>query len=127
MKQRFSLWGLIFLTIMMCAQGVKAQDYTVDGITYTLSNGEWSVIGCSETLVDALIKESIDGHPVTSIGEKAFYQIETLKNVLIPETVTKIGKRAFRGCTLLSNITLPESITHLDDYAFYNCGNNGLL
>lgn len=120
--------SLAATALFLSLQAAMAQDYTIDGIEYTKVDGSvLQVTGAADDLVDAIIADSIDGMPVTSIGEKAFYQIETLKIVIIPEGVTTIGKRAFRGCTVLSNVTIPASVTRLDDYAFYNCGSNGLM
>lgn len=120
--------SLTALALLLSLQTAMAQDYTRDGIEYTkVGDSVLQVTGAADDLVNAIIANSIDGMPVTSIGEKAFYQIVTLKNVIIPEGITSIGKRAFRGCTVLSNVTLPASITSLGDYAFYDCGNNGTM
>ena len=35
--------------------------------------------------------------------------------------VTEIGNEAFYGCTLLTSITIPESVTEIRDGAFYGC------
>ena len=43
----------------------------------------------SETSVN--IPSTIDGKPVTSIGEKAFFNCFTLTSVTIPDSVTSIG------------------------------------
>ncbi len=58
---------------------------------------------------------------VTGIGEKAFYQTPTIKEVILPDTVTFIGALAFAGCTALEKIEIPASVTYIDEFAFYGC------
>lgn len=90
------------------------------------------------------IPREYDGKPVTSIGNYAFYNCESLESVIIPNTVTSIGnyafycceslksvtigngvtsigKRAFWGCESLKSVTIPNSVTNIGDWAFYNC------
>lgn len=59
--------------------------------------------------------------PVTSIGEKAFYLNNYLKNIEIPNTVTAIGSQAFYGAESLTEIIIPESVTEIGEKAFYGC------
>lgn len=58
---------------------------------------------------------------VSAIGERAFYQTPTIKEVILPDTVTSIGAMAFAGCTALERIEIPASVTTIDEYAFYGC------
>ena len=58
---------------------------------------------------------------VTSIGEGAFYNCESLTNITIPNSVRSIGEDAFGECTGLTNITIPNSVTSIGDYAFEWC------
>lgn len=58
----------------------------------------------------AVIKDSmvIDGvvYQVTSIGAKAFYKNDTLKNVIICHSIKKIDKMAFYECKSLKSIVI---------------------
>lgn len=56
-----------------------------------------------------------------SIGEKSFYECDTLKSIEIPEGVESIGERAFGGCTELEKIVVPESLTKISSSAFALC------
>ena len=82
------------------------------GITITGYKG-------SDTLVT--IPDTIDGRRVTSIGEYAFCDCESLTSVTIPDSVTSIGYRAFEDCTSLTSVTIPDSVTSIGNEAFYNC------
>ena len=74
--------------------------------TPTLELTEWY----DDNFKTAVIKDSmvIDGvvYQVTSIGAKAFYKNDTLKNVIICHSIKKIDKMAFYGCKSLKSIVI---------------------
>ncbi len=72
--------------------------YRVDGI------GE-----CKDTVIR--IPNEYNKLPVTEIGEKAFFENDTIVSVKIPNTVVTIGDKAFSGCTELKNVTMPDYVT----------------
>ena len=58
---------------------------------------------------------------VTSIGEEAFDNCNSLTGIIIPKGVTSIGDRAFRLCTRLNGVTLPDGVTSIGCDAFGGC------
>ncbi|MBR4768656.1 MAG: leucine-rich repeat domain-containing protein [Lachnospiraceae bacterium] len=67
------------------------------------------------------------GEGITSIGELAFYDCESLSNVILPNTLREIGIRAFKDCTSLSYLNLPSSLYVIAESAFENCSKlNGI-
>ena len=66
------------------------------------------------------------GDCVTSIGERAFYECDSLTSIVIPSGVTSIGSWAFAHCSGLTSITIPDSVTSIGDWAFYDCGGSSL-
>ena len=56
---------------------------------------------------------------VTSIGERAFYNLNYLHDVIIPEGVTSIGDRAFAVCGI-DHLLIPNSVTTIGNYSFDN-------
>ncbi|WP_337667636.1 leucine-rich repeat protein [Prevotella sp.] len=58
---------------------------------------------------------------VTTIGDSAFADCESLTNITIPNSVTVIGYRAFYGCKSLTTINIPNSVTTIGDGAFIMC------
>ena len=67
------------------------------------------------------IPGTIDGKPVTSIGDHAFDSCMSLTSMTIPIGVTSIGDSAFYYCTSLASVTIPIGVTSLGDYSFYYC------
>lgn len=55
---------------------------------------------------------------VTSIGDYAFYNIDTLQSVSIPQTVTTIGEWAFYDCSGLFGIDIPGNVRTIEKGAF---------
>ena len=58
---------------------------------------------------------------VTDIGEEAFADCHTLKEVKIGKNVTNIGKGAFRFSMPLKSITIPGSVVNIGEGAFFGC------
>ena len=92
----------------------------LDTFTYTVQNGNATIVGCSSENEAITVPSSIEGYPVTAIGYKAFADKSQIKSVLLPTTITHIDSYAFYNCTNLENITLGTSLDEIGDYAFYN-------
>ena len=58
---------------------------------------------------------------VTTIGNWAFFGCESLTNINIPNSVTTIGNSAFNGCESLTSINIPNSVTTIGNSAFNGC------
>lgn len=54
------------------------------------------------------------------IADGAFYGVETLNTLKIPEEITQIGKFAFARSSVIS-VVVPEGVTSIDYAAFYHC------
>jgi len=88
--------------------------------TCTTSNGQITITGYNGSAATVEIPATIDGLPVTSIGDTAF-QGKSLTGVTIPSSVKTIGYKAFDGCQGLTSITIPSSVTSLGAGAFNQC------
>ena len=58
---------------------------------------------------------------VTSIGNYAFYNYDSLTSVTIGNGVTSIGEDAFRSCGSLTSVTIGNGVTRIGKDAFKSC------
>jgi len=106
--------GTITLNEYIGSGGAVTIPDSLDGLPVT-SIGENTFLRCS-TLISVTIPDS-----VTNIGITAFFQCESLTSVEIPDSVTTIGDQAFAGCTSLTNLTLGSSVTSIGRSVFSQC------
>ena len=67
------------------------------------------------------ISSVIIPNSVTSIGNEAFYNCDSLTNVTIGDSVSSIGYSAFYSCDGLTSVTIGNSVTYIDSGAFSDC------
>ena len=64
---------------------------------------------------------TIDGLPVTSVGDWVFFDCANVTDITIPNSVTNIGDASFFGCSSLTSIVIPGSVISVGSYAFSYC------
>ncbi len=102
------------------AVGTKAAT-TSDGLVYSISNREATITGYTGSATELVIPSTIEGYPVTSIGNESFSWCKSLTSITIPKGITTIGNDAFYFCSNLESITIPDSVTSIGKYAFCGC------
>ena len=120
------LFAILLACLMLLPGGIamaeEAEALTSGDYEYTLNDdGSASITDYSGNAKALTVPAELDGHSVTSIGDKAFYDCESLTTITLPDSVTSIGNYAFFWCTSLTAITLPDSVTSIGDYAFNCC------
>ena len=98
-----------------------AETATVDGLLwqYSVSDGKATVEKLLTPGVEnVVIPGEINGCKVVTIGEKAFYQNENIRTVVIPEGVTVVGGQAFLECVNLLDAKLPSTLKRIENSAF---------
>lgn len=101
--------------LLLCAPSSLAQI----PFTYTNDNGAITITKYTGDGGALTIPDTIDGLPVTRIGDSAFYEATwRLGSVVIPNTVTSIGVSAFESCSGLTNIVIGNSVTNIGYRAF---------
>ena len=89
------------------------------GPDYTINSGAITITGYSGPIGDALIiPGTINGLPVTTIGDYAFEGRANLTSVSIPNNVTSIGDNAFAGCTNLMKVYFQGNAPSADSSVF---------
>ena len=86
-----------------------------------LIRGDYSSYGWESLEIPATV--SLDGtfYRVTRIDKDAFWNVNSLKKVIMPEGLLFIGNQAFQYCYGLREIHLPSTLKAIGDYAFANC------
>jgi hypothetical protein len=88
---------------------------------YTTNSGTITIRGYNGPIGAVIIPGTMNGLPVTSIGEGAFMLCPSLTSVTISSNVTSIGADAFFECTSLTGLMIPGSVTSIGATAFYDC------
>ena len=84
----------------------------LDKLTYEIENGKVTITDCDTSLSgDIVLPSKIDGKPVTSIGNYAFFGCSSLTSITIPDSVTSIGDYTFCDCKKLTQITVDTANT----------------
>ncbi|MDE6410500.1 MAG: leucine-rich repeat protein, partial [Muribaculaceae bacterium] len=68
-----------------------------------------------------LIKELLLPENLITIGSDAFSGKEFLTSLIVPDSVTSIGESAFSACKGLTCVTIGNSVTKINNYAFNGC------
>lgn len=58
---------------------------------------------------------------VTYVGDKAFFNVDSITSVTIPNSVNQIGTYAFASCDGITNVKTGNGVTIIEDYAFVEC------
>ncbi len=92
----------------------SAFEWTSDGESVTITKyvGEYT---------DVVIPATIDGFPVTKIGEGVFSNRSNLNSAVIPDSVTSIGYWAFANCYDLMSVVIGNGVINIEENAFPNC------
>ena len=84
-------------------------------------DGSAKSTGSYDIKIPEKIHEKSGDYTVTAIGNLAFWECTSLKEVTIPQSVTSIGDKAFYDCRGLTSVTIPQSVTSIGDHAFDEC------
>jgi hypothetical protein len=114
-------------TVGLGGSGIVIIRYQMPVYLFTTNNGTITITGCTLGLGDEVtIPDTINGLPVTSIGNNVFYGRTNLTSVTIGSGVTNIGDSAFYYCTNLRNIYFRGSAPNIGSWVF-GSGDNAII
>ena len=98
-----------------------ADTLTYENLSYTIADSGIVIIDCDESATSVIIPEQIDGIPIVTIGDQAFWQCSKLTSITIPSSVIYIWPRTFSGCNSLTDLVVdPQNRNYIveDDVLF---------
>ena len=116
---------LCLILLILAAGTTDAQDFEVNGIYYNVLSEEEGTVEVTrgyysgDVVIPAEVSHAGTTYRVTTIGEDAFSNCESLTSVSMP-SVTTIGDYAFYYCNALTSVSMPSVVTIGED-AFYTC------
>ncbi len=127
----------LILLLSLLALPSVAQNFTYEGINYTITSLEEKTCKTKEKgnpgpagnsyegdlVIPAKVSDGTDEYTVVEIGWGSFYGCTTLISVILPETVKTIASDAFFGCKNLKKVSLPDTLTDIYNSAFNECSN----
>lgn len=115
------------LPASLISLGAKLPSVTIDPANTHLKKVDGALYNEeTKTLLWAWADEIPESFTVKSgtevIRNSAFFDMATLKQLVLPSSVVEIGDCAFEGCSELASVTLNEGLKRIDGFAFSNCG-----
>ena len=80
---------------------------------FTTNSGAITITQYTGPGGDVIIPDTINGLPVTTIGQAAFYQVSSLTSVTFGTNVTTIADNAIFQCPSLASVAIPASVTNI--------------
>ena len=117
------------LSLLICASlllalpwGVPVNGAALSDLSYEIVDGEVTITDCDTNAAGELvIPDTIEGCPVTVIGDWAFAYCDELTSITLPETVKQIDELAFYTCSAMTEINIPAGLTGIADGVFQYC------
>jgi hypothetical protein len=116
-----SRWRAIPIFFALFALLAIGRAETFGDFNYTTNGSSVSITGYTGHGGNVIVPDSISDKPVTSIGENAFFDCNTITSINIPVGVSSIGGGAFSGCSTLTDITIPYTVNYIGISAFSYC------
>lgn len=107
-------------------------DYAGENITWNVTDGVLTISGEGPMAnfgahsapwysQSAGITSLVVSEGVTTLGRYAFYRLENLESVQLPDSLVMMDERAFEQCLALKSIEIPDNVTSVGILAFYGC------
>ena len=105
------------------AYNATANELTSGNYKYVVLENEATMTRYTGTESYVKVPEKIDGYTVRKIGKYAFRTCERMEKIEIPDSVTDIGEEAFRECRSLKEVVGGRKLQKLGGWVFEECKN----
>lgn len=117
------LFSVILAIGVMSVNASAAETFTEDIYTYTVENGNATIVSADDSVLgDLTIPDTLGGYPVTYIGDCAFYKRDDLTGVTLPKYLSTIESNSFAYCHNLKSVTFNNKLLIINPCAFLYCG-----
>ena len=125
MKKLLSLLLILLLALSWVgfAEGdaPEPEQYECGDYTYALlEDGSAEIVKYNGSALVLVIPAELDGHAVSSIGDKAFI-FAGLTSITLPDSLTTLDDYAFSDCSSLTAVSIPDNLTSISRNAFDGC------
>lgn len=127
-QKKGAMWPpIILMAVMLCA-GIAV--FFLTGGNQKSSDTPWFQIENGVLYFDEskytggpelTVPETVNGEWVLALGDKCFYDCDSLTTVFLPDSLQIIGDSAFADCDAIRGILIPESVNQIGAAAFQGC------
>ncbi len=110
---------LCWLATAATASAAQSGDFTytvntpaADSVTITGYTGAGGAV---------VLPDTIASLPVTAVGDSAFYDVDSITSITIPDSVTEIGISSFFACSILTQANIGNGVGTIGQSAFLEC------
>ena len=121
---------LVIMAFAFALHCVAKADVTLTDLTYSVDGSEIIITDCATIASGALnLPATIEGLPVTTLGDSAFEGCSLITSDFIPQNVTSVGEKVFPECSLLDASTVDEDQPsfHVIDGVLYSADGMELI
>jgi len=94
-----------------------------DEYKYKIVDGSVTIVKYIGSATDVVIPDTIAGLPVKVIGEGAFKENKTIKNLVISDNIITIEKYALFKCFSLESVQFGNNLEIIKENSFFDCLN----
>lgn len=116
------LLAILFIISIIPVSQIAVSAATSGYYTYTVSGGKATITDVSDKISGNItIPSDFGGYTIVAIGDRAFYECDSVTKITVPDSVKSIGDAAFSFCGNLTSVELPSDITSINEGVFSDC------
>ena len=117
---------LVFILVVALAVPLLSSCHQTDvpSFKYKIENDEAIITSYQANMDEArvVLPEELQGKPVTTLEENAFYQHKNMEFITLPQSLTTISGSPFYRCYSLKELHVPHNVKQIDGNPVFRCG-----